>query len=58
MQNKSIDNQNQNNEKQKQLKIYEQEQLNARNKADNEQKCIASAEASENSFMAALCNKQ
>ena len=45
-------------QQQKQLKEYEQEQLNARNQADNVQKCQAAAMASSSPFDGISCNKE
>jgi hypothetical protein len=45
-------------QQQKQLKEYEQEQLNARNKADNIQKCQAAAMGSSSPFDGLSCNKE
>lgn len=43
-------------QQQKQLKEYEQEQLNARNKADNRQKCLAAANATPSVWDGLSCN--
>lgn len=45
-------------QQQKQLKEYEQEQLNARNKADNKQKCLAAANATPSVWDGMSCNYQ
>lgn len=43
-------------QQQKQLKEYEQEQLNARDKADNVQKCTTAANSTSNPFDGISCN--
>lgn len=43
---------------QKQLKEYEQEQINARNKADNIQKCQEAANKTPSLVDGVACNKQ
>lgn len=45
-------------QQQKQLKEYEQQQINARNKADNIQKCRAAADATPSPFDGLSCNQQ
>lgn len=45
-------------QQQKQLKEYEQNQINARNKEDNIERCRAAAATSSNPFDSIGCNKE